>query len=433
MSEATPTPAPRGEWWTRPRIVLPAVAALVVLVALLTPQTTGGRTGDARLSTHLTGPQGARLLHDVAGRLGWRVSRQDTLAMPGRATGATIHAVLAPGLEVTPAEAHAYLEAVRGGDALLLVLQQRGSVGRQSGDALADSLGVAFANPLVSATADVVGSLDVTPADTAGCPAPSRFVPAMWADGRTLLLALRWTRGVPPGRVVLASTRPDVTNRSGEIAAGFPLGRGRVAVVSDPDLLRNDVIRRCDWGADVRAIRILEYLRDGGASPRTALVFDEYHHGFGRRASMVRTSSRFLVAHPVGRTLLQVALAALVLLLAVAPRPLPPADVERVERRDPLEQIDALAHAYQQVRATRTIAARLLHGVRSRVERGWSAARARPDEAFLDDAERQVPSLAADVEIVRRALAERLPDRSLPELGEALRRIELSLTTSTHA
>jgi hypothetical protein len=34
---------------------------------------------------------------------------------------------------------------------------------------------------------------------------------------------------------------------------------------------------------------------------------------------------------------------------------------------------------------------------------------------------------------VRRALAETLPDRSVPELGAALRRIEQSLTTSTVA
>ena len=433
MSESPLPSARRGEWWTRPRIVLPAVGALVVLVALLTPQATGGRTGDQRLSTHLTGSQGARLFHDVAGRLGWRVSRRDTLPVPERASGATIHAVLAPPLEVTPAEAHAYLEAVRGGDALLLVLKQRENVGPQPRDALADSLGVAFANPLAGPASTIAGPLGVPVADTAGCPPPSRFVPALWANGQTFLLSLRWTRGAPPGRVVLASTRRDAAGRTGEVATGFQLGRGRVVVVSDPDLLRNDVIRRCDWGADVRAVRILEYLRAGGVAPRTALVFDEFHHGYGRRASMVGTTGRFLVSHPVGRTLLQLALAALVLLIAVAPRPLPPADVLRVERRDPLEQIDALAHAYEQVRATRTIAARLLHGVRSRVERGWSAARARPDDDFLLDARNQVPALAPDVEIVRRALAERLPDRSLPELGEALRRIEHSLTTSTIA
>jgi hypothetical protein len=135
----------------------------------------------------------------------------------------------------------------------------------------------------------------------------------------------------------------------------------------------------------------------------------------------------------VGRALLQVALAALVLLLAIGPRALPPVDVLRIERRDPLEQIDALAHAYEQVRATRTLTARLVHGLRSRVERGWSAARARPDDDFLADVERQVPALAADVALVRRALVENVPERSLPELGAALQRIEHSLSTSTHA
>jgi len=331
-----------------------------------------------------------------------------------------------PGIEPKEMAAR-YLEAVRGGDALLLVLKERPAFGTRQSDALADSLGVTHAAPMTAA------QLHIPAADTAGCPPPSRFIPAIWVDGRTLILPLRWTRGTPPGSSVLASTRSARDAPDGEVAVGFPVGRGRVVVVSDPDVLRNDVLRRCDWGIDVRAVRMLEYLRAGVPAPRTALVFDEYHHGYGQRVSMVRTSGRFLVGHPVGRTLLHLALAALVLLLAVAPRALPPVDVLRVERRDPLEQIDALAHAYEQVRATRTIAARLLHGVRSRVERGWSAARARPDDEFLADAEREVPSLAPDVEIVRRALAERLPDRSLPELGEALRRIELSLTTSTPA
>ena len=430
MTAPTPPTAPRGEWWTRPGIVLPAVAALVVLVALLTPQATGGRTGDERLSSHLAGAQGAKLLYATAERLGWRVSRREAQPMPPAASGTTIHAVLAPPIDVTPEEAHGYLEAVRRGDALLFVLKQRALIGRRDPDALADSLGVTHSGP---ATA---GELDIPAADTAGCPPPSRFVPPIWQNGRTLLLPLRWTRGEPRGREVFASTRfglGDIQAPAGEVAVGFPLGRGRVAVVSDPDLLRNDVLRRCVWGADVRAVRILEWLRAGGPAPRTALVFDEYHQGYGPQRSMVGTTRRFLADHPVGRTLLQLTFAALVLLVALAPRALPPADVIRVERRDPLEQIDALAHAYEQVRATRTLAARLLHGVRSRVERGWSASRARPNEEFLAEAERQVPALAADVELVRRALAETLPDRSVPELGAALRRIEQSLTTSTVA
>jgi hypothetical protein len=427
MTAPPPPSAPRGEWWTRPGIVLPAVAALVVLVALLTPQATGGRTGDDRLSSHLAGAQGAKLLYASAARLGWRVSRREARPMPAAATGTTIHAVLAPPLDVTPEEAHAYLEAVRGGDALLLVLKQRPLIGRRDPDALADSLGVSHAAPTTA------GRLAIAATDTAGCPPPSRFVPSIWDDGQTLLLPMRWTRGEPRGREVFASTSAELGPPAGDVAVGFPLGRGRVAVVSDPDLVRNDVLRRCVWGADVRAVRILEWLRAGGPTPRTELVFDEYHQGYGPQRSMVGATRRFLVDHPVGRTLLQLCLAALVLLLALAPRALPPADVIRVERRDPLEQIDALAHAYEQVRATRTLAARLLHGVRSRVERGWSPARARPNDEFLAEAERQVPALAADVELVRRALAETLPDRSVPELGAALRRIEQSLTTSTVA
>jgi hypothetical protein len=155
-----PATTPRGEWWTRPSIVLPAVAALVVLVAVLTPQTTGGRTGDARLSSHLTGAQGARLLYATAERLGWRVSQRDEQPMPVAARGAAIHAVLAPPLDVTPEEAHAYLEAVRGGDALLFVLKQRSVIGRRDPDVLADSLGVAHASPTT------VGQLVISPADT---------------------------------------------------------------------------------------------------------------------------------------------------------------------------------------------------------------------------------------------------------------------------
>jgi len=209
--------------------------------------------------------------------------------------------------------------------------------------------------------------------------------------------------------------------------------RGRVVVVSDPDLFRNDVIRRCSWATDVRAVRMLEWLRDGGDAPRTVLVFDEYHQGFGHRASLFGTIGDFLGQHPLGRTLVQLALAALVLLLAVGPRPIPPVDVLRVERRDPLEQIDALAHAYEQVHATRTLTARLLRGVRSRVERAWSDTRARPNEEFLADAEARAPTLRPDVELVRRALAETLPDRTVPELGAALRRIEQTLTTTPTA
>ena len=101
-----------------------------------------------------------------------------------------------------------------------------------------------------------------------------------------------------------------------------------------------------------------------------------------------------------------------------------------MERRDPLEQVDALAHAYQQVGATRTIVARLLHGVRARVHRGSATARLQSDDRFLADVEARDPSLRADVARIRVALREPVTPRELPDIGGALLRLEHSLTTS---
>ena len=271
--------------------------------------------------------------------------------------------------------------------------------------------------------------------DTGGeeCAGRLDFTPPLWADGRVHLFGLRWLRAAPAASVVFASLDHDAAGgagRPGDAAVGFRLGQGRVVVVGDPDLLRNDVLRRCEWGADVIAVRMLEWLRTGGAAPRTTLAFDEYHQGYGSRPTIFSVTGAFLANHPLGRAIMLSVLAALILMLAVAPRAIPPQDVERVERRDPLEQVDALAHAYEQVHATRTITHRLLRGVRWRVERGATSARAREDDAFLDAALARTAALSDDVALVRRALREQVADRDLPGIGAALRRIEDTLTTT---
>jgi len=416
MSEPSPAPVRRRDWWTQPSVVLPVVGAFVVLLALLTPQPALGRFGDPRLSSHLAGSLGARALAETAERLGFHVERSDSVGAPATSAppGRTIHAVLAPTMPMTAAEAHAYLDAVRGGDALLLVFDQR--------NALSDSLGLWRTEG---------GTLYRMPDDSTDCRRRD-LTPPLWADGRVHLYGLRWIRGAPSDRVILAALKPDPgrTTAPSEAAAGFTLGRGRVVAIPDPDFLRNDVIRRCEWGADVLAVRMLEWLRAGGDVPRSTLVFDEYHHGFGRASSALGTAAGFLVAHPVGRSLLLLAVAGLVLLFAAAPRALPPVDAERVERRDPLEQVDALAHAYEQVGATRTMVARLLRGVRARAERGSPAARQRGDDAFLAAAAADDPALRDDVARIRHALREPVSSRDLPEVGAALRRLEASLMTT---
>jgi hypothetical protein len=332
------------------------------------------------------------------------------------ADGLTIHALLAPVTPVTASEAHSYLDAVRGGDALLVVADER--------NPLTDSLGVTHFKaggvmaPHEPARGECSHRLDMTP--------------ALWADGKVHLFGVRWLRNPQRAEIRFAPLAYEnvLSSDPGDAAVGFSLGKGRVIVVGDPDLLRNDVLRHCAWGVDVIAVSMLEWLRAGGPTPRTTIAFDEYHQGFGTRTSVLGVTAEFLVDHPVGRALLVCVLAALVLLLAVAPRAVRPQEIERIERRDPLEQVDALAHAYEQVRATRTITARLLRGLRWRVERGGASARARADTDFLDAVVERAPALDTDVALVRQALSETIADRDLPAVGAALRRIEHTLTTT---
>ncbi len=408
-----PDAPPTRDWWTRPIIVLPAIGIVALIVALLTPQSASGRMGDSRLSSHLAGALGARLLSETAHRLGWRVIQRDSQPAPLVADGHIIHAVLAPPAPITRSEAHGYLEAVRGGDALLLVLDQR--------TPLSDSLGVSqLARDGILPPPRAVGT----------CVRHSGLAPPLWVDGRVHLLGVRWLRGEPANLTVFSALQRDDrgTAHPGDAAVGFAYGRGRIVVVGDPDLLRTDVLRHCPWGAAVIAIRLLEYLRAGGPEPRSTLAFDEYHQGFGAHPGIPDVASAFLFEHPIGRTILVAVFAALVWLAAAAVRPFVPAASEGVERRDPLEHVDALAHAYEQVHASRTVTVRLLRGMRWRVERGTGAWRSRPDDAFLDAAATRAPALASDVSLVRRALRDSIPDRELPELGAALRRIEHTLT-----
>lgn len=413
-------PPPRGDWWSQPRVVLPLAAVLMLLLAIVTPQTSSsGRLGDQRLSAHLAGSLGAKLLAETASRLGWRVVLDDATPAPARLTGTTVHAVLAPRVALTPEEAHVVLDAVRAGDGLLLVIERR--------SALADSLGVT--------TPSRDGIFRAGPLDVGTCQPGREFVAPLWSDEQVHLLPLAW-RGVPPTDLVrfapLGAAGREARahdGRVGDAAVGMTLGGGRVVIVSDPDLLRNDVIRRCDWGADVAAVRMLEWLRAGGDEPRTVLAFDEFHQGFGPHPSMLGVTREFLWRHPVGRSILAVVIAALLLLWARAPRALPPSDIEHIQRRDPLEQVDALAHAYEQVRGTRTVVATLLHGLRGRVERG-GLSRSRSDDDFLAAAVDRESTRSVDVELVRHALGHTISDRDLLAVSDALRRIEASLTTT---
>ena len=460
MEESRPAhdaPAARSlSRFLRPAVALPVVIGLMALAALLAPEETDGRGGDGRLTTQSASPLGARLLYELAGRLGFRTERWTTdHRLP--IDSATIVAVLAPPDEPSAIETHRLLDGVRRGGALFYVMTRN--------SALSDSLevriplitgGVYVPTPAGTAespdvpapmTSDSVLA-DSTQADSAADDVSEQSLDGdeecaghahngggvpLWTGGQMILANLEWRKRAPHDAVIFAgmagvdSTRA----RSLPVAVGFALGRGRVVAVADPDLVRNDVLRVCRWGADIVAIRMLEYLSGGGGVARRRLVFDEYSQGYGAHPGTTDAILEYLVRTPSGHLLLQALGAGLVLLLAFGPRAVAPRDVERFERRSPFEHVTALANAYGNVGATRTVAMRLLRGVRRRVERpvrGVAAASGDAgDDAFLDRAEHGDPRLAPDVALVRRALRQPMGRGDLEAAGEALGRIEQSL------
>lgn len=417
----------------RPRVALSAIAVLIIIVALLTPEATGGRTGDARLSTRSTEPQGASVVYELARRLGWRASQRfaDTIALGDTAS---VHLVLDPPIPLSATETHQLLDRVRRGAGLVFVLGT---------GPLADSLGDGSRTPRagsVIGTAQILTGISgpLVADDTSSCDRHAEGILSaglpFWPDRQTHILALRWKGPMPDGSRVLATVRTVNGFMGNELPAviGFPLGRGRVVVAADPDLLRNDVLRVCRWGADVAAVRMLEYASAGAPNGgrRDRLVFDEYHQGYGDQPGTVRGIVTYLGRTASGHLVLQLAAAGLLLLFAAGPRLLLPRAAERIERRSPLEHVDALARAYRAVGATRTATTRLVHGVRRRVEHALGGqSGATSDETFLAWARDRAPARAADVDLVRQALARPVSRRELETVGQALRRLESSLTS----
>jgi hypothetical protein len=134
-----------------------------------------------------------------------------------------------------------------------------------------------------------------------------------------------------------------------------------------------------------------------------------------------------------GRMFTTLLAAGVVLLLAAAPRPIVPADTERVVRRSPLEHADALGRAYEDVRATRTASARLVSGLRRRAGRVIVTARDADEAGFLDAVARRAPSVEGSVAILRRALNEQLSPHEFAQVADAVDTIEHALLTTPSA
>jgi len=386
----------------RPSVILPILAGVVVVVALVTPEQVGSSEGRAGLSTYSTAAGGDRIFFELAARFGARVERRLS-PLDSLPDSAGVQVVLAPKEPLGAREVHRLLDGVRRGGGLIVAVADD--------DDMADSLHV---------TGGRVGRL-VPPDAAVGCGA-AHDEATSWLAPPPIVPAIRWRR--PPPSVPATLAVIDDRDR-GELPAalGITLGRGRIALASDAQIFRNDVMRVCRWETDLVAAKLLAYAEAGDA--RRIVVFDEYHHGYGMHPGSLRAVVAYLAGTSSGHLLLQALAAGMVLLLAAAPRPVPPTDVKRVARRSPLEHADALAHAYAEVGATRTATARLVDGLRRRtalVVPGVGDA-----DSFLNHVETTRRTLATDVATVRRALHERIAARELPAVGDALEQIEQAL------
>ena len=383
--------------------LLAALTAVVVAVTLLTPEEPGKTEGGR--SSYATGPGGVAMMFELAQRTGWRAERRLT-PMDSTVRDTTIQVVIDPNVTLGAREVHRLLENVRRGGGLIFTIDA---------EEIADSLGVAIGPP---------GRL------LAGYRDPECKSPETFRERALLALppevhGLFWKK-TPPGTTPIVMTDARF-GKAMPVASGFVMGKGRVAVVSTSAILANDAVAVCEWSADVAVARILEYVRPEGRAG-LPLVFDEFHHGFGMHGGSLTAVSQYLTRTASGHFLAQAMIAGLLLLFALAPRPLPPRDPVRIARRSPLDHADALGHAYADVGATRTAVQHLVSGLRRRVGRTVAVSSGAEDPAFLDAVTVRDPSLAPSVDVLRRALAAPVSAEALLDVSEALRAIEKQLS-----
>lgn len=398
-------------WYARPLIVLPLLAVLIVATALLVKTPVTGREGDPRLSSTSTQPLGAKLFYELAARLGYQTQRATSGAIPLQ--GSAIVAILDPTVALTPLEVHDVLTHVRKGGALLVVLGDGTRV-------LSDSIGMRVEEP--------GGLLLSNTARGRPCSNPFAFTRTGLWFGTPSFYGLAMADSILRSTQLILEVRTGAGNKRRPTMVGLEYERGRMVVASDPDVLRNDALRDCSYGLDLAAVAALSYLRDTDGANRTRLIFDEYHLDRGQRTGMSGVVQSYLTTTPSGRTLLQLCVAGLLLLLAAAPRVLPPRADERIERRSPLEHVDALARAYAQVGATRTGVQRLVRGLQRRLGGSGKRAGSRSETEFLERVAETKPALARDVAVVVHALANSVTSAAFVDVGQALARIEAAFT-----
>lgn len=372
--------------------VLLSVAALLAVFVIFAPRESGD--SGARFNSYSTGAQGSRGLYEVIGRLGFAVSRNvKPLTTPPDTNSAYV--LLQPAQPLTSVEQASLFGAVRRGAVLVFTADD---------DEFADSLGFQPVVPpdgfyTLARTSVADGNPpDTTPPDPrvafqSALPISVALKSKSKSQNQTFLWLDRRKDG---------TDAPVDSSQQPALVLGHRFGRGYVIAVTPAPIVMNQIMR--DPRAAIAIVRALQFANTATASqPRTGrVVFDEYHHGFGTHADVAAAIERALTETPLGRMMIEIIAAALVLLLAFAVRPIAPISAPLSSRRSPLEHVGALAHAYMQVNARRLATGRLVRGLRRRHPLGLQ--RSLPDSTYLSAVRDRLPVVAADVDRVLASL-----------------------------
>ena len=338
---------PRAELW----LVLGAAALFAVAAIAGKASAPSAQENDLRLSTRLTGPNGARAFRTALGRFGVDVTERlrpfFDLNRGRTADPRVMLAVLQPAGALTMPEQRAARDWVARGGQLLLA----GRTGTERCFAYAIE-GADYAAP----SSPWIRTEDRTDAE----PVARAWVYRKHGDdpASSLTGPRRACEVLEPSRIErlwLSRGKPAAVRLS------FPSG-GSVVLVGDAWVFSNRALRRTDAG-----VLVLGWVLSG--RPR-AVVVDEYHQGFGQSGSLTGATLAWAASSPAGWMVLQLALASVLALALAAVRFGPAVPLIERRRRSPLEHLDALAAGLERSHAAATAIRLIVTGLRRRLSGG---------------------------------------------------------------
>lgn len=321
---------------------------------------------DPRTSSLVSGPSGSQALYEVLAELRVPVQRRRTTLfdIDRRPERIGRLAVLAPVVDLLPAELNSVVRFLRGGGDVIVAGDGGGITSCAGYRARRGDGGPSFDAAMV----ELGRPYAVRPPAGARRLPPTRRVLARLdtADVTEGFVRPRARQREATDCELLAPHAVDTLLRTSDnrpvMLQLTYASRGRLVLVADPVYVRNRSWRETD--AATLMVPLLTPSRRG------PLVWDEYHQGFAERNSDTqRVVQDWLRSTPAGWALLQLAAVALVWLLVTAVRFGPARSVIERRRRSPLEHVEALAAGLAGAQGSKTAVDLIVAGLRRRLSR----------------------------------------------------------------